>query len=277
MRRAKVEAAVVDRLLSGARPVGDVVVEVSAALTVSVQGVYKAIRKLRAEEIVTVHNKQIALSGVWIAKEKARLQFAEDAYRSAAELRALIEQESGKVRSVFKTLGEVDLYWTHAYFQLATRVDPTVPTYSIQPHDWYPYVREETDTHWIKQHREAGRVSRTLITHPGPLDHKVMRERKRELGALFEFTLGENPFRQDSATYYSLLAPYIITVQFAPAVAAALDEFIASHDTLPLSADASKEIGAIIQTSGRFVFTIEKSEKKAAQMEQKVKKYFVFG
>lgn len=276
MLRKGVEMALVNRLYSGAQPIADVVREISSSLRVSVQAVYKAIGKLRTEEVVITHSKQIALSGVWIDKEKTRLEFADNTYRAAADLRTLIEKESGRVTSVFKNLSEVDLYWAHAYFQLAEHVDLSVPTYSIQPHDWYPYVRQETDAYWIKQHREAGRMSRTLITHPSPLDQKVMRERKRELGVLFEFTLGENPLKQNSATYYNLLSPYIIKVRLESSVATVLNNLIATHDTLPLSFETNKEIQVIVQTRGRFVFTIEKYPDKAKRIERKVKRFFAF-
>jgi hypothetical protein len=276
MRRAMIEQAVVDRLYSGTWPMVGLVEEVAMSSSVTVQAVYKAIRKLRSEEVVIIHNKQIALSGVWIGKEKGKLEFAEQAYRSAVELQELINSNTGRFKCVFKTLGEIDLYWTHAYFQLAEQVDPSVPTYSIQPHDWYPYVRPETDTYWIKTHHEAGRLSRTLLTHPGALDRIVMRQRKQELGNLFEFTLGENPLQQNSDTYFSLINPYIITARFDPMVATALDSFVNSHNKLPLSASAEQDIRTIIQTKGKFNLTIEKSGVKANRMEQKVRKYFEF-
>lgn len=276
MRTAKVEQEVIQLLFPGPWSTTDLVRFVANTLAVSVQGVYKAIRKLRAEEVVTMHGKSIALSGVWIARQKERLLFAEQAYRGATEFSELLQSDVGKVVCSFKTLKEVDLFWTHAYFQLAERVDPAVPSYSVQPHDWYPYVRSETDTYWIQKHTEVGRLSRIVLTHAGLLDRRVIQERKRTLGALFEYSLNNNPLNQKSTTYYSLLGPYVFKAEFDQKIATAIDAFVARHDTLPLPRKAQAEIAAILDTKGTFKFTIEKSVAKAGRLTNKVKKYFEF-
>lgn len=276
MRTARVEQEVINRLYPGSWRVTELVSSLAAALGVSVQGVYKAIRKLHAREVVTVHNKQIALSGVWIAKEKAKLGFAEEVYKSADHMQKLVRLEKSKIVYRFKTLAEVDLFWTHSYFQLAGQVPETEPTYSVQPHDWYLYVRGETDSFWITKHTESKRLSRTLLTHADTLDREVMKLRKKELGKLFEFTLFENPLKQDSKTYYTLLGPYVFKVVFDPEVATRLNSFISQHDHLPLTQEAQREINEIMQMKGKFRLTIEKSENKAARLIGKCRKYFEF-
>ncbi len=276
MQNETIKTALIQKLLPGPQFIPDIVEELSAVLGVTPQGVYKALRALRHGEVVSVHNKQASLSLIWISKEKEKMAFAESAYRSVPYMEELLKGSKKHNLWTFHTLNELDLFWTHIYTLCMEQVDVHVPTYSIQPHDWYSYVRIETDSYWIAKHRESGRLSRTLLTHSSELDRVVMRMRKQSLGSLFEYTLNENPLKQKNTLYYNIIGPYLFTVTFDTKVAHLLEEFIASHSTLPLTKDGQKEIDAIVREKGNFKLTIHYSEKKTGDMEKKVKKYFEF-
>lgn len=276
MQNETIKTAIIQRLLPGPQPIPDIVEELSSVLGVTPQGVYKALRALRQGEVLSVHNKQASLSLIWISKEKEKMAFAESAYRSVPYIEEILKGSKKHNSWTFHTLNELDLFWTHTYTLCMEQVDVHVPTYSIQPHDWYSYVRTETDSYWIAKHRDSGRLSRTLLTHSGELDRVVMRMRKQSLGNLFEYTLNENPLKQKNVVYYNIIGPYLFTVVFDTRVAQMLEEFIAGHATLPLTRDSQAKINAIVREKGNFKLTISYSEKKTSEMEKKVKKYFEF-
>lgn len=276
MHTDSIQSALIQRLLPGPQPIPDIVEEFSSVLGVTPQGVYKALRALRQGEVVSVHNKQASLSLIWISKEKEKMAFAESAYRSVPYIEELLKGSKKHNSWTFHTLNELDLFWTHTYTLCMEQVDVHVPTYSIQPHDWYSYVRAETDSYWVAKHRDSGRLSRTLLTHSGELDRVVMRMRKQSLGNLFEYTLNENPLKQKNVMYYNIIGPYLFTVIFDTRVAQMLEEFIAGHATLPLTRESQAKINAIVRENGNFKLTISYSEKKTSEMEKKVKKYFEF-
>ena len=276
MHSETIQTAIIQRLLPGSQFIPDIVEELSAVLGVTPQGVYKAFRALRHAEVISVHSKQVSLSLIWISKEKEKMIFAESAYRSVPYIEELLKGSKKQNSWTFHTLNELDLFWTHTYTLCMEQVDVRIPTYSIQPHDWYSYVRAETDSYWIAKHRDSGRLSRTLLTHSGELDRVVMRMRKQSLGNLFEYTLNENPLKQKNTVYYNIIGPYLFTVAFDARVAQMLEEFIAGHSVLPLSKDSQAKINAIVREKGNFKFTISYSEKKTNEMEKKVRKYFEF-
>ncbi len=270
------EREILKRLYSGPVKTVDLVEEISFVRKVSVQGVYKALRQLRNEEVVTIHNHTVSISLVWVDKEQEKLEFIKQSYRSIQFLDTLQNGRKKRIQFTFKTLNETDLFWTHAYLLLAEKIGNDAQTYSIQPHDWYMYVRSDTDSFWIKKHRESNRISRTILTHPGVLDHMVIRKRKEQLGNLFEYTLRENPYNQNSCTYYNIIGSFIFTAEFDLAVAKKLDTFVEDYEALPLSEVAQKEIISIVSTKGVFRLSIEHNEKKAMVMKEKAKKYFEF-
>lgn len=274
--RHNLENEIIDRLYPGPRNVTDFVEEISYLRKVSVQGVYKALRALRKEEIITVHNHTASLSMVWAQKEEEKLRFAQDAYRSSAYLDEIRTGKKKRAQFTFHTLNEIDLFWTHSYLLLAEGVGDDTLSYNVQPHDWYPYVRFDTDAYWIRKHIENARVSRTILTHAGALDRAVVHLRKEQLGKLFEYTLNENPLKQDSHTYYNVLDSLIFTARFEPHIAEKLDVFVQSHTKLPLAPLEQKEINGIVSANGRFVLFIENNEEKAKHIRNKVKKFFEF-
>jgi DNA-binding transcriptional regulator YhcF (GntR family) len=276
MQNETIKTALIQKLLPGPQFIPDIVEELSELLNVTPQGVYKALRALRQAEVVSVHNKHASLSLIWISKEKEKMIFAENAYRSVPYIEELLKGSKKHNSWTFHTLNELDLFWTHTYTLCMEQVDVKIPTYSIQPHDWYSYVRTETDSYWVEKHCESGRLSRTLLTHSGELDRVVMRMRKQSLGSLFEYTLNENPLKQKNTVYYNIIGPYLFTVIFDVKVADMLEEFISCYSTLPLTKDGQEKINAIVREKGNFKLTISYSEKKTSEMEKKVKKYFEF-
>lgn len=274
--RNNLEREILTRLYPGPRNVTDLVEEISFLQKVSVQGVYKALRALKREEIVTIHSHTVSLSLIWVAKERDQLLFAEQSYQSAQYVDDLRTGKTKRARFSFRTLNEIDLFWTHTYLLLTNGMSTDAYSYSIQPHDWYMYVRYDTDAYWIKKHKENARISRTLLTHAGALDRAVIRMRKEQLRNLFEYTLGENPYNQDLCTYHNIIGSFIFTAEFDQSIAKRLDVFVNSHETLPLNLSEQKEIDAITSTKGKFILTIENSTQKAKKMREKVRKYFEF-
>ena len=272
----KLERDIMGRLYTGPRNITELVAEISYLKKVSVQGVYKALRALRRGEVVTVHNHTVSLSLVWMSKERDKLMFAQTAYKSSRYIEDLRAGVTKRARFTFHTLNEIDLFWTHAFALLAEGVGKDVYSYSIQPHDWYMYVRFDTDTFWVKRHVESNRVTRIVLTHAGGLDRAVVRERKKRLGKLFEYTLNENPLNQDMHTYLNLIGPYVFKAEFEKSIAVELDMFVRNHHSLPLSPDAQDEINGIVQKRGSCILTVERNEIKAERMRSKVKKYFEF-
>lgn len=267
---------IIEHLLPGPQLMGALTEALSLNKKVTVQAVYKVLRQLRMEEVIIVHKHHVSLSHVWLLKEQEKFQFASDAYAHAPLIERLQKGEVTKASFSFKTLNEIDLFWTYTYIQIGEHVPSHIPTYSIQPHDWYYYARLDTDAYWVKKHTESGRLSRTLLTHSTELDRLVTRERKKKVGELFQYTLGENPLGQSNDRYYNLLGEYIFTVTLDPHIAEKLEALIESEKRIPLSAKGLVTMSEIGIQKGIFKYTIERSSNRAKEMERKIKKYFEF-
>ena len=273
-QKGNLKTKIIEKLLSGPTRIPSLIQEIAYVEKVSPQSVYTALRTLKKDEVVSTHNKQVSLSLIWLTKEKEKLDFSESAYKSSKQLTNLSSETKGKIIFSFKTINEMDLFWTHAYTILFEKMNTLAPQYSLMPHDFYQYGREATDTFWVEKNIKEKKNARLVITHTQPLDIAVMKARRGKLGSAFEFLLHQNPLKQKSNITYTITGDYIFKGVFDKRVNEKLELFVKNHKTLTLSPSAQKEIEKILSLKGKFTLTIEKNHKKSEAMEKKLKKYF---
>ena len=153
---------IITKLSFGSRNVGFLVNEISRDEHVTAQGVYKALRTLRTEEIVLIHNKSASLSLIWISNERERLRAIERSYIAEGYVENLQKKHRGKVSFAFTSLKGLDLFWTHSYSLISENIDAVNISYSIQPHDCRCGARNDSPSRKCCRRREAYRVERTL-------------------------------------------------------------------------------------------------------------------
>ena len=269
-----VKETIISTLLPGPLQLSELISIASSASKTSIQACYKATRDLKRKEVVTLHNKQISLSLIWLTKQKERYIFAEYAYKSGKNLIERLSHDRTKLSFKFKNYVELDLFWAHGYTILSEKVTAVRTRYFIIPHDFFSYGRSETDTYWVEGLLKNNLVTRFIVTHMMGSDRIVIKQRKKNIPTFADFLLYQNPLQQDSFVYYNLLGDYIFKATFDKKVNERLETFIAKVKKLPLTKDEEKEIQDILAMKGRFTLIIEKDEKKAESMEKKVRKYF---
>ncbi len=265
---------IIEKLATGTKPVGALVQVVATEQGVTIQGVYKALRFLKSEEVITVYNKQASLSLIWLDTKQRRLARMTELYVQEQHLAESIARKRARMKYTFKTLRELDHFWVHSFAVLSIGTPISEYSYSIHPHDWYYYSELDSDAFWINRHKESKRPSRVVLTHGAGLDLIVMRKRKNELGDLFAFTVGENPLKQDIMTHYNVIGSFVFTAILASDVAEHLDQFVVSRKNLPLSMIEKKVLQEIIDREGKFTLMIERSDTRAQTLRQSVLKYF---
>ncbi len=235
---------------------------------VSVQGIYKALRSLRGKEIVTIHGKNISLSLWWIDKELGRLNRMARMYQSTARTSSFLDLRPGEyVKLRFRTLRELELYWTQAFLLIEEELPLSLPTYSTAPHDWFYYARPENDALWLR--RQKSRLQRLVITHPLPLDRSVLRVRtKQKMEVLFD----ENPLKQNEEDYKNIIGRFIFETKLDTKVSAIFVSWMKEHPSATKQ-DIS-EIDSFLDMRGMFTLKISNAPKKAQKIILKLERHF---
>ena len=182
--------------------------------------------------------------------------------------------DRSKITFHFKTLSELDLFWTHAYAILAKKTDPFHPRYMLIPHDFFLYARAETDTFWMKENITKDVTTRLIVTHTFPIDKLAVKKRADFKENPFECLLGENPLKQKPFVYYNILEDYIFKGVFAQNINESIENLLSTIKKLPLTTAEEVRMSELLEQKGYFTLTIERTKKKAEAMEKKLKKYF---
>lgn len=254
-----IEETLVRKLAEGPREKQVLIHEVVAELTVTPQAVYKALRKLFAEEVMLQKDDSISLSLTWIEEEVQRLNAIAQKYDALSRPHAFLTLREGEsLRLRFKTLKALDLFWTEAFLLLEKTLPESLPAYSVSPHDWFNILRPKTDSLWTKK---QNRFQRLIITHPLELDKKEARKRNV---AGFEVMINANPFKQEENEYKNIIGPWVFEVKIDPDVNDVLVEMM-KNNTLD---------DMILTKPGLFKFKVTRSNKKTSLLLKKVGKYF---
>jgi hypothetical protein len=268
------EKHIIDRLFSGPQSRARLVLQLSEEAYVSIQGVYKALRHLKQRDVITIHNKTVSLSLIWIRSEKEKFAFAEYAYHSDKKLIDVLSKDKTKVTFTFKTLSDLDLFWTHAYTILAKRTTLATPRYMIIPHDFFLYARSETDSFWMKENITQDAITRLIVTHPFPVDKVAVRLRSSFKEHPFAYLLNENPLKQNSRTNYNVLGDYIFKGTFDTHVNRDIEGLLQTIKRLPLTKIEAERMRTLLLAKGTFTLSIEKNMRKSHKVENKLRKYF---
>lgn len=170
---------------------------------VTIQAVYKELRRLRTKDIVIDKKQRLSLTLWYIHEQLNSWDRTNHLYNQKLDLSLVFNIQRGKrVLFHFNSLVELDSLWTQSYLFLERIIPETIPTYACIPHDWFYYSRPISDERWTNA---QSRVQRLIVTHPVELDFIVLKHRRKEG---YQFTPNVNPFKQSETTYYTLIGDW---------------------------------------------------------------------
>ena len=262
-----VRDSIIKELHSGVKGKATVIYSVMAGEKVTVQAVYKELRKLVADEVVIDKQKKLSLTLTYIEHQNKEWKRILEKYTHQVSFDDFLQLPKGKSHSfTFSNIIDLDLFWTQAFIILERILPEEMPRYSIVAHDWFSYARPTTDDIWIS---DRTRSLRMILTHPAEIDWQIARLRRQQG---YEFTGGENPLKLTEAEYITLVSDWVFEVEFDKKVAKELNEYIWSlkkvEEVSPIKMDE------LMKMKGTFKLKLSNNPKKAKEMADKVKKYF---
>lgn len=271
MPRTKLQNTIIKLLQSGPLNTPELVFFAKQEAKTTQQGVYKALRKLRDAEIVTVHKKSVSLSLVWMDAELAKFREMTEAYQTRAQVYSFLRMKPGRrISFKYRTLRELHLFWVQVFLILESQSPATIPTYAITPHDWF-YMQTTLDQVWSRRLEQSGRRLGGVVTHATSFDRNVVRARE---ASYVEYMFNKNPFGFDERHYMNIIGSWAIEAFIDSKVNQKLVAFVRKHGRkLPSDSD---ELFAIMDLPGHHVLKISHAPKRVEKMTRKLKKYFTF-
>ncbi len=165
-------------------------------VSATVQGVYKALRELIAEDIIVKQKKQYLVNSVWRRKLSALVTTRQPFSLSAGE----------SVDYKFKKLDHLDAFWKHTIADIETEVG-SFPVFHFTPHQYWPYVpgRKESEQEYYASRERHRTPIYTVIGGDTPMD-KLAKDSLKQ--PLHHVHLDPKVF--GSRDHISSIGPYVV-------------------------------------------------------------------
>jgi hypothetical protein len=238
---------------------------------VTKQGVYKALKNLRDQEIALLHRGEVSLNVRWLARLERFVSLAQHAYfdpsASAGQFANLREGE--RIVYSFKNPVSVDTFWNHVLYILFETLPNVDRWFAYSPHHWFLLAHRKEELALMKFMAE--RKIRYLFTagHRYPLDRFVAKDFD---GTKAQYCMKEKPLLTSSRLLFNVVGDFVIEAQYDARVAEAIEAFYASHQKI--TQEGIEELEKIVKMPGRVRFSITRNRKKAEKWKKVLEKDF---
>ena len=235
------------------------------------QALYAALKKLKIEEIVTMHHMRISLSSVWVNKMTDFFQKANQLYLKSVVLdQGFLNLEDGdRITYAFKSPHTADVFWGHAFNVLSDITSLSEPVYNYNPHEWFMLARKESEQALFNKLVLNGKRICLLSGGNTFLDKLVSREFDGNM-AQYHST-DSNDFEKRNY-YFNIFNDYIIEAYLDDETVRNIDDFY--NRTTQWNKETSEELVKIISSEGKNKIAISKNHRKAQRLKRVFKKYF---
>lgn len=224
---------------------------------VTIQGVYKALRLLVAEEVVIKRGTLYSLSEEWRNRTIDTLSKSNNRFELA---------EGERISFDLASLVHLDQQWKNVVLPLHEAY-PTAPVFFYNPHEIWIHLndsRKESEQIYFKSFKENKAHAFCLIGGATVQDQSLKRELQNEYVQVF---IGVEHFSKTD--YPTIFGDYIITTRISPRLADEIEEcYMSSSDTVSLEVKLQK-IG-IEKKKVRLI--IERDREKAKKLRKKLSK-----
>ena len=172
------------------------------------QSVYKALRKLVEDEILTKQGTYYSLNRYWLQKIR---QFSQRhiAEPESVDISNILSFEDGdSVAYVFKSPFLMDIVWAHLY-DILYEANPThYVMLNYHPHEWLALSRPDTEKYWLSRFSQDKKMMFFSIGGTTFLDKKFKKENSSEY---IEINLGES-YNLKPNDYLAVVGDYVFEI-----------------------------------------------------------------
>lgn len=253
---------IVGELIHGVRSKDELLGAVLNRTKCTRQGYFKALRQLKQEETVTVHGNSVSLSFLWIQKQADLLAAIEKAYQVPAYRSYFGELQEGQTNAyTFRTLDELELFWTHIIIVLVENALRDETIMAITPHDWFELLRPHTSNLWDERFSHI--PHRVINTHATSAERKFALHKKVKN---VEYMFNVNPLKQEENTYINVIGNYVFEATF--------DDKAVAYIKKAMSTGVKELPEACLHEKGKYKLKVQNNPKKALAIKKKISKYF---
>lgn len=235
------------------------------------QAVYTALRKLKGQEVVVVHNKQASLSIQWLRKLELFVNIAEERSFSA-ESRSngiLALADGDRIEYHFKNAHLLDSFWWHASALLLEAQSVQEPVYIYHSHEWFLHARQTTELEFLQYIKNKRRTLFLAVSKNTPLDKLAAKDFD---GTRAQYYMYPNaPFPKNNY-YLNVFNDYIFEVWLNAEMSNKLDAIY--KNTCTVTPAVIEQMKSLTRQVGKSRMVISRNAKRAAKFKRLLGKHF---
>lgn len=263
------EETILSLLQNGEKKATSIISEIkSSKRSATKQGVYAALRKLKAEEVVVIYKGIVALNTAWIREMRHAVDHMGSVYgneKSSFNFLSLENKES--VLYSFSNTLHLDAFWGHAQSLLVNATSRHDAVYAYNPHYWFYIARRNTERKLLEDMINQKRQFLMTVEGNAKLDEAIRSDFTNEYVQYAFKKLYDRP-----EYYVSAIGDYMIEVFLDRKIAQAIERIYKKHHSI--SKEVMREFEVLLQTRARNRIKISRNEKKAEILRKKLAKNF---
>lgn len=231
---------------------------------VTIQGIYKALRQLRAQQIVFLQQGEVTLNLRWLHELESFASLAEHAYHDASGSSGhfLQMQDGDRIVYAFKNPIQVDAFWNHVLYSLFEALPNVDRWFAYASHCWFLLGRRNEELALKSFMLKRGIRYLFTVGHQSPLDRTIKHDFD---GTHAQYVMLEAPLFQKRANHLGIVlnvvGSYIIEAHYDKKTVERIETFYQA--TTKLTKEKIVELEKIVTLPARIKFVITRNEQKA--------------
>lgn len=227
--------------------------------TVTVQGIYKALRELISEDIVVKHKKTYAISTIW--RDRLANLVTTQAYQ--------FKLSPGEhVSYTFNKLEHIDAFWKHSLNDIDKEIG-AFPVFDFCPHNFWMYVpgREISEQGYYQSFIDNKTYLFSILG--GTTTHD--KRKKTDLSTDFHRVHLDDDVAFNRRDHITAMGPYVITTRVSLKLSREVDELY----QIPMDEEELvSRLHRLFRRPGRIIMSIEHNIGKAKKLRKRISKDF---
>ncbi len=236
------------------------------------QGIYKSLRKLKREQVITITNSTVALHNHFLESLEDYIQAAQHSTQKSFIDDSILQLSAGeRIVYHFSTVEKADIFWAHLFSLLINTLNEKTPLYTYEPHNWFILSSRKSSEHKLikKMHRENIPFLIT-VGHTTPLD--LIAKKEYAITPNIQYHNESKPSLGKNNYHLNIFGDIILEIWTDKKAAEKIHAFFAEHKQL--NDDSRQILESFIHLTGKTRIVISNDTKRAGLLKKKLNKYF---
>lgn len=269
LKPKSLQEMIISLLQDGEKTTGQVLSEIKGLKNkVTKQGFYAALRKLKAEEIVVIYKRTIALNTSWVREMRHIFEQIEEIQATenkSVNLFSLEEKES--VSYSFSTINHLDVFWGHSQNLLIEKTPRSEPVYAYDPHYWFYIARKETERKLLNSITQNHRQFLMTVGYSTELDKSIKSDFNNDY---LQYNI--RPLFQNKNYYVTVIGDYITEVCLDQKTENKINHLY--HKNSSVNSKLMEEFKELLTAKAKNKIKITRNRVKAEKLKSKLRKDF---